>query len=160
MVSFITVDNNYTIGTNYAEMDPGFKVPSGNNAKIIVFINNYQLHPTAATVDWQIASPLTLNINGYQALSWPQAFDFKLLKFRLANSRNRRLPLGNFNWFKDKKAEFLDNKNAIISALKDSIVIAKVVLAPSTMDETPLITEITTSANQMVPWEFDLIKSA
>ena len=154
--SFIVFDNNYTIGTNYADIDPGFKVPPGNTAKIIEFINNYQLNQSADPVDWRIASPVTFNNDGYPILHWPPAFDLSYSNAGLQKAGSDGLPLGDLNWYPEKKAQYLANKSAIVAALKDSIVNAKAVYDPTTMENTPLIKDLTTSAKQIGSGQFNL----
>ncbi len=154
--SFITTDDNYTIGTNYAEMDPEFTVAPGNIDAVVEFINNYRLDQSADPVDWRIASPVTFDADGLPILSWPPAFDLSYSNSGLQTAGTDGYPLGDLNWFPEKKAQYLAEKDAIVAALQDSIVNAQAVYDPTTMDQTPLITEILTSAGHMVSGQFDL----
>ena len=138
--SFIIADANYTIGTNYAELDPGFAVPPGNTQAIVNYINGTWVDPTADWVDWRSPSPVTFNSDGLPVLSWPLAFDLSYENSNLQKAGTDGLPLGDLNWFPDKKAEFLANKGAIVTSLRDSIVNAMGVYDPTTMDATPMIT--------------------
>ncbi len=54
------------------------------------------------------------------------------------------LPLGDLNWFPDKKAEYLANRDAILDVIRDSMANATAVYDPETMDATPMITEFST----------------
>lgn len=148
--SFIVADDNYTIGTNYSQIDPGFKVGPGNVNKIVDFVNNLQRNPTADWVDWRITSPVSFDANGLPVLAWPPAFDLNYTNVGLQTAGTDGLPLGDLNWFPAKKAEYLAKKEAIITAIKDSMVNAKGVYNPATMDATPMITKITTSVQNPV----------
>jgi hypothetical protein len=147
--SFITIDNNYTIGANYAEIEPGFKVHPGNTSKIVDYINNYRTGQTSTWADWRIESPVTFNQEGYPVLNWPPKFDLSYTNAGLKTAGTDKLPLGDLNWFPDKKAEYTANREAFIAAIKDSMVNAKVVYDPATMEKTPLITEIITSLRKL-----------
>ena len=154
--SFIVTDNNYTIGANYADMDPGFKTGPGNLSKIVSWINNYHLNQSADFVDWRIASTVTFNNDGLPVLHWPPAFDLSYTNAGLQKAGTDGLPLGDLNWFPEKKAQYLANKSAIITALRDSMVNAKYVYDPATMDNTPLIKDLATSAKQIGSGQFNL----
>jgi hypothetical protein len=54
--SFIILDDNYTIGTNYAELDPEFTVHPGNTDSIVKHIYGHWIDPTGEWVDWRITS--------------------------------------------------------------------------------------------------------
>ncbi len=75
--SIILADDDYTIGTNYAEFDPEFATPPSNAAKLLEFTQAYWLDPTAEWVDWRIPSALTFDeTTGAPSLTgWPPAFD-------------------------------------------------------------------------------------
>jgi hypothetical protein len=68
------------------------------------------------------------------------------------------LPLGDLNWFPEKKAEFLANRDAYLTAIRDSMENAKVFYDPLTMDDTPMLNSIVTSVKQIsaVSGEFDM----
>jgi len=144
--SFIIADDNYTIGTNYAEMDPGFTVHPGNTAAVVNHINTYRTDPEGEWVDWRIESPVSYNEDGAPALSWPPAFDLSYSNTGLQTAGTDGLPLGDLNWFPAKKAEYLANRDAIMAAIRDSMVNATAVYDPLTMDDTPMMTEISVSA--------------
>lgn len=154
--SFIIADDNYTIGANYAEMDPGFTSHPGNTDAIVNYINGSWLDPTSEWVDWRTASPVTFNNDGLPVLSWPPAFDLSYSNEYLQTAGTDGLPLGDLNWFPDKKAEYLANKESIVASIRDSMVNAQAVYDPESMDETPMITATLTSFEQIVPGQFDL----
>ena len=142
--SFITTDDNYTIGTNYAGMDPGFTMHPGNTDSITAFLT-YHWFNTGDWPDWRIASPVTFDANSFPVLSWPPAFDLSYANVYMQTAGTDGLPLGDLNWFPAKKAEFLADRDAIVAAIRDSMVNAVAVYDPNTMDNTPMITPWATS---------------
>jgi hypothetical protein len=151
--SFILADNDYTIGANYAEMDPGFTMHPGNTQAIVNYINGSWIATDEDWSDWRIASPVTFGNDGFPVLSWPPAFDLSYSNSSLQTAGTDELPLGDLNWFPDKKAEYLAGKDAFIASIRDSMVNAQIVYDPLTMDQTPLITSIVSSTER-----FDLSK--
>ena len=149
--SFITIDNNYTIGTNYAEIDPEFTVHPGKTDSIVKWLDGQWINPTAGWPDWRITSPVSFGSNGFPVLSWPPAFDLSYANTYLQTAGTDGLPLGDLNWFPAKKVEFLANRGAIVASIRDSMINAQAVYDPLTMDNTPLITEATTSIGQELP---------
>ena len=55
--SIITEDNNYTIGTNYAEFDPGFATPPDNTDEMLGYMAAFW--GSTDWVDWRIPSPIS-----------------------------------------------------------------------------------------------------
>lgn len=151
--SFILADNDYTIGANYAELDPGFTMHPGNTQAIVNYINGSWIATDEDWSDWRVPSPVTFGNDGSPVLSWPPAFDLSYSNSSLQTAGTDELPLGDLNWFPDKKAEYIAGKDAFIASLRDSMVNAQVVYDPLTMDQTPLITSIVSSTEQ-----FDLSK--
>ena len=148
--SFVTTDDNYTIGTNYAELDPGFTMHPGNAEAIASYINSHWLAPTGDWIDWRVPPPVTFGEDGFPVISWPPAFDLSYSNEYLQTGGTDGLPLGDLNWFPEQKAEFLANRDAIVAAIRDSMVNAQAVYDPTTMDQTPLITEIPAEATTVV----------
>lgn len=146
--SFILTDNDYTIGTNYAELDPEFTMHPGNTGKVVDNINGQRINPDADWVDWRLPSAVTFD-NGQPILNWPPAFDLSYANEFLQSAGTDGLPLGDLNWFPDKKAEYEANKASIIASLRDSITSAVAVYDPNTMDDTPFITEGSVSTNEV-----------
>ncbi|MEZ4825602.1 MAG: hypothetical protein R3C61_04805 [Bacteroidia bacterium] len=106
MDSFITIDNNYTIGTNYAERDPGFTVHPGNTDSIVSYINSHWYNQSGTWPDWRVASPVAFDGNGLPVLTWPPAFDLSYSNTYMQTAGTDGLPLGDLNWFPDQKAAF------------------------------------------------------
>lgn len=150
--SFITTDDNYTIGTNYAEIEPGFTMHPGNTDSIVKYLDGHWLDPTLTWPDWRVTPPVSWDGGtGLPVLSWPPAFDLSYSHVGLQSAGTDGLPLGDLNWFPAKKAEFLADRDAIIASLRDSMVNALAVYDPTTMTNTPLITELNTSIEQELP---------
>jgi hypothetical protein len=147
--SFIIADDNYTIGTNYAEIDPEFTMHPGNTDKIVEYLSGHWSDGTVEWTDWRLPSPVTFGGDGLPVLSWPPAFDLSYSNVGLQTAGTDGLPLGDLNWFPDKKAEFSANREAIVAAIRDSIANATAVYDPNTMDKTPMITEITVGIEQV-----------
>ncbi len=149
--SFIIDDNNYTIGTNYAELDPGFTTPPDNLDSIVGYIDRHYNRVSDDWIDWRIPSPVSFDeATGAPSLSWPPAIDLTYSNSFLQSAGTDSLPLGDLNWFPDKKAEYLAEKDDILAALRDSMVNAVAVYDPLTMDETPLITEAPITSTEQV----------
>ncbi len=144
--SFIIADDNYTIGANYADMDPGFTMHPGNAQAIANHINGHWIEPTGDWVDWRIPSPVSWDESGLPALSnWPPAFDLSYSNTFLQTAGTDGLPLGDLNWFPDSKETFVADREAIVAAIRDSMTMAVEVYDPMTMDQTPLITPLTST---------------
>lgn len=157
--SFIIVDDNYTIGANYAEIEPDFTIPGGSVEATVQYNLAHYTDPTGEWPDWRIQSVVTFNDDGFPVLNWPVAFDLTYSNSFLQTAGTDGLPLGDLNWYPDKKAEYYANKDDILAALRDSTVNAKVFYDPLTMDNTPLITEAgVTSTNEIVdPSQLNLL---
>lgn len=149
--SFIVEDDNYTIGANYAELDPGFTMHPGNTDSIVNYINGSWIATGDDWTDWRIASPVTYGADGLPILAWPPAFDLSYTNNALQTAGTDSLPLGDLNWFPEKKAEYVAGRNGFIASLRDSINNATFVYDPLTMDQTPMITSIVSSTETFDP---------
>lgn len=145
--SFIIADDNYTIGANYADMDPGFTMHPGNAQAIASHINGHWIDPTSDWVDWRIPSPISFDESTQlpKYNSWPPAFDLSYSNTFLQTAGTDGLALGDLNWFPDDKAIFEADREAIVAAIRDSMTMAVEVYDPLTMDQTPLITPLTST---------------
>ena len=154
--SFIVADDNYTIGTNYAEIDPEFAMHPGKTDSIVKYLDYHWIDPTAEWPDWRVTPPVSFDEGGIPSLSWPPAFDLTYSNSFLQTAGTDGLPLGDLNWYPEQKAEFEANRETIVAALRDSMVNAQAVYNPDSMDSTPLITgdTITTSVAKVVSGEF------
>lgn len=142
--SFITADDNFKIGAYY-NIEPGFTTPIGNTPEIIANIEASYYGDDGTWADWRIESPVSYGDDGLPVLSWPPAFDLTYSHAGLMTAGTDGLPVGDLNWYPAKKAEYLAGRDDIIAALMDSMVNATVFYDPLTMDNTPVITEITVS---------------
>ena len=135
--SIVTADDDYTIGTNYAEFDPQFTQHPGNTDEIIGYINAFWTNTD--WVDWRIANPVDYNDGGQPVLNaWPPAFDLSYANEFLQTAGTDGLPLGDLNWYPEMKESYLANKDMHLAALRDSIDNAVAVYVPGS--PTPLIT--------------------
>ena len=147
--SFINFDDNFTIGANY-NIEPGFTTPPGNTPEIIANIEASYYGDDGTWADWRIESPVSYDEGGLPQLSWPPAFDLTYSHSGLLTAGTDGLPVGDLNWYPDKKAEYLANRDAILESLRDSMVNAQVFYDPETMDDTPMITELGVSIGSVV----------
>ena len=159
--SFVTIDNNYKIGTNYSEFEPSFTTPPDNQAKLLQFLDEYwySAHRGVDWPDWRVPSPVVWDTTtGIPSLTnWPPAFDLSYTNTYLQKAGTDGLPLGDLNWFPSKKAEFLTNKTAIIASLRDSISNATALYVPGSA--TPMITPNMVSVKQegsVIPQDYYL----
>jgi hypothetical protein len=141
--SCVTFDNNYRIGTNYSGFDPGFTTPPNNIDAMLQFIDGYWYVADQGVnwPDWRIQSVVTWDTTGptnLTVLHLPLAVDLSYSNTYLQKAGTDGLPLGDLNWFPDKKTEFINNHATIIAALQDSISNAKALYVPGS--PTPMIT--------------------
>lgn len=138
--SIVTRDNDYTIGTNYAEFDPGFATPPGNSDEVLDFTIAYWLDPTGDWVDWRLASPVSFDeTTGAPGLTaWPPAFDLSYSNTYLQTAGSDDLPLGDLNWFPEAKESYMANRDQHIATLRALKTSTEGVYVPGS--PTPLIT--------------------
>lgn len=127
--STILADNNFTIGKNYWQFDPRFINPPNNIDSMLAWLD-YHWFKGPVFRDWRIQPPVTYSADGQPVLHWPPQFNLKYTNDTLLTAGTDGLPLGDLNWFPDKKAIYLANKEQIIAALRDSMVNAKYVYIP------------------------------
>lgn len=150
--SFITTDDNYRIGANYSQIDPGFTTLLDNGAIIPDYLTNHYLNPEGDWPDWRITSPVSFGDDGTPALAWPPAFDLTYSNGAMQSAGTDGLALGDLNWYPEQLVDYNENRDAYIADLRDSMVNAAVYYDPTTMDNTPLITELSSSVyNQILP---------
>ena len=137
-------------------MDPMFTTHPGNLTEIVNSINGHYYAPTEEWVDWRIESPISYGDDGLPVLSWPPAFDLSYANAGLQTAGTDGLPLGDLNWFPDKKAEYLANREAILGVIRDSMANATGVYDPETMDKTPMVTEISVGIEQVSSESMDI----
>ncbi len=138
--STILADNNFRIGKNYWQMNPNFINPPKNIDSMLAWLD-YHWFKGPVFRDWRIQPPVTYDANGQPVLHWPPNFDLKYTNDTLLTAGSDGLPLGDLNWFPDKKAIYLANREQIIAALRDSMYNAKYVYIPGD------------SASALITWE-------
>jgi len=125
--STITADDNFTIGKNYWQFDPGFAM----NPTQIDSMNGWNLANWTEEdhyPDWRIPPPVEYD-DGVATLSnWPLNIDLSYTNDDLRGTDG--LPLGDLNWFPDAKADYLANRDTYIAALQDSMTAATFVYIP------------------------------
>ncbi len=127
--STIKADNNFTIGKNYWQFNPGFKMnPTKTDSMLGWDLANW----TSEThyPDWRITPPITWNSDGTPNMNWPPAFDLSYTNDTLLTAGTDGLPLGDLNWFPNAKATYMANRATYIAALKDSMTNATYVYNP------------------------------
>ncbi|MEZ4702400.1 MAG: T9SS type A sorting domain-containing protein [Rhodothermales bacterium] len=157
--SIVTIDDNYTIGTNYSEFDPGFASPPDNLDEVIGFTNGFWLDPLADWIDWRLPSPVSYDPDtGAPSLTaWPPSFDLNYSNAFLQTAGTDGLPVGDLNWFPDAKDSYYANRDMHIAALRDSIANAVAVYVPGS--PTPMITPSSVAVEDLggeIPAQFTL----
>jgi hypothetical protein len=147
--SFVTMDDDYRIGVNYIEFDPGFTTNPDNLTNQLVFLDEFWIETNRVVgewPDWRVESPVTYNEQGVPLLSWPPAFDLTYSNAFLQTAATDGLPVGDLNWFPEHKATYMANREAYVAALQDSIKNAKNIYGGTGSTggpTTPLLTPVT-----------------
>ena len=128
--STINADDNFTIGKNYWQFDPGFtndpsKIDSMQGWDLANWDPNETHYP-----DWRITPPITWNTDGTPNLNWPPDLDLTYSNTSLQNAGTDGLPLGDLNWYPNDKATYMANRAQYIAALQDSMTNATYVYVP------------------------------
>jgi len=119
--STINADNNFTIGKNYWQFDPGFTSnPSQIDSMLGWDLANWDTNVTYYP-DWRITPPVTWNQDGTPNFNWPPPFDLTYSNTYLQTAGTDGLPLGDLNWYPSAKATYLANRDQYIAALRDSM---------------------------------------
>ena len=130
--STINADNNFTIGKNYGDFNPGFVNDPSKIDSMLKWLDYYWLASQGNNVwpDWRIQSPVTYDQDGQPIKNWPPTFDLSYTNKYLLTAGTDGLPLGDLNWFPTQKATFLANRATYIAALQDSMTNATNVYVP------------------------------
>jgi len=160
--SFVLRDKNYRIGTNYLNFHPNFVKPAHNVDLLVAFTEAYWKPPAQQpTIPPDYRVPYIVNFTGEGApvCHWPLPFDLRYSNAKWLTGGSDGLPLGDLNWYPDKKAIYLANREQIIAALRDSMVNAKAIYKPPA--RTPFITPTTFVAgkNWTTPNQFNLAQN-
>lgn len=128
--STLREDNNFKIGKNYWQFDPKFTAAPNNVDSMLAWVKGFRgkTQPTNAP-NWRITPPITYN-NGNPVLTWPPPFNLTYTNDTLLKAGTDGLPLGDLNWFPDKKAIYMANRTKYIAALRDSMLNAKYLYVP------------------------------
>ena len=129
--STVEADENFTIGKNYWQIDPGFTTVPDNIDSMMSWVEGFWSDPQPTDApDWRITPPVTYDGDGNVVFSWPPAFDLSYSNTDMQASGTDGLPLGDLNWFPDKKTVYEANRDTYIAALQDSMVNATSVYIP------------------------------
>lgn len=128
--STILADNDFKIGKNYWQINPVFNTPPNNIDSMLAWVKGFRgpTQPTSAP-NWRITQPITY-VDGNPVLSWPPPFNLTYTNDTLLTAGTDGLPLGDLNWFPDKKAIYLANRDTYIAALRDSMLHATYLYIP------------------------------
>lgn len=128
--STIRADNNFKIGKSFWQIDPKFTKAPNNVDSMLAWVKGFRgkTQPTNAP-NWRITPPITYN-QGNPVLAWPPPFNLTYTNDTLLTAGTDGLPLGDLNWFPDKKAIYMTNRAKYIAALKDSMLNAKNLYVP------------------------------
>ncbi len=131
----ISNDNNFTIGKNYWQFNPGFT----NNPSKTDSMLAWDIYYWAGTLgitgptdwpDWRIQLVVDYDQNAQPVLNWPPAFDLTYSNSYLQTAGTDGLPLGDLNWYPSAKATYMANRDTYIAALRDSMTNATWVYTP------------------------------
>ena len=155
--SIVTMDDDYTIGTNYAEFDPEFTTPPGNAEAVLAFTVDYWVDDSPEWVDWRIPGAVSWNeTSGMPELTgWPPQFDLSYGNDFLQTAGSDGLPVGDLNWFPEAKESYYANRDMHIEALRALKTSDVGVYVPGS--PTPLITPTNVSVEDgELPSRFSL----
>jgi hypothetical protein len=125
----MTEDDNFTIGKNYWQFDPMFVNNTSNLEGMLAWDKYYWLKEDTWP-DWRVELVVDYDADGQPMLNWPPKFDLSYQNDTLLTGGTDGLPLGDLNWFPDKKATYLANRDQYLAALRDSMTNAKYVYIP------------------------------
>jgi hypothetical protein len=108
----ITMDNNFTIGKNYWQFDPKFTNNPSKVDSMLAWCNYYwagtlKISGITTWPDWRIQLVVDYDADAQPILNWPPTFDLSLTNDSLLTAGTDGLPLGDLNWYPDKKAKYL-----------------------------------------------------
>lgn len=160
--SFVVRDNNFKIGTNYLNFHPQFVKPAHNTDLLVQFTEAYWTpvaqQPTIPP-DYRVPYVVYFAADGTPQCVWPLPFDLRYSNTTWLTGGSDGLPLGDLNWYPDKKAIYLANRDKIIAALRDSMMNAKAIYKPPA--RTPFISPTTHVAGKdgSTPEQFSLAQN-
>jgi len=122
-------DDNFTIGKNYWQFDPMF---SNNPSQLDSMLawDNFYWNAGSNWPDWRAPLVVDYDANAQPVLNWPPTWDLSYTNDTLLTAGTDGLPLGDLNWFPDKKAMYEANRAQYITALQDSMTNATYVYTP------------------------------
>jgi hypothetical protein len=116
---YIALDDNWTIGDIIEGKDPQFSLFDSNSDSLIGFLKGYFANPPVIpAANWLTDYLVDWNEQGPYMKQWPLPFDLSYTNEELLTAASDGLPLGDLNWFPEKKAEYEANREAIVADLK------------------------------------------
>ena len=117
---YVALDDNWTIGDIIEGQDPQFTNFDSNIDSLKGFLDGYfSVPPVTPAPNWLTDYIVDWSETGPYMKQWPLPFDFSYSNSELMTSASDGLPLGDLNWFPEKKAEYLANRDDIVADLKE-----------------------------------------
>jgi hypothetical protein len=120
--SFEVADDNWNVDelTIYEGKDPQFTSPPNSNLNSMLgFLQDYWSNPPVTPpTDWLTGTTANWSPTGPVIEAWPLPFDLSYSNADLLTAGSDGLPIGDLNWFPEKKAEYLTNRDQIIADLR------------------------------------------
>ncbi|MDZ7723217.1 MAG: T9SS type A sorting domain-containing protein [candidate division KSB1 bacterium] len=115
---YVALDDNWTIGEIIEGKDPQFSLFDSNSDSLIGFLEGYfAIPPVIPAANWLSDYLVMWDENGPYMNQWPLPFDLSYSNPDLMTAASDGLPLGDLNWFPEKKAEYEANREAIVADL-------------------------------------------
>lgn len=116
---YVALDNDWTIGDLIEGKDPQFTDFDSNIDSLTAFLEGFfSVPPVTPAANWKTDYIVDWNENGPYMKQWPLPFELSYANEELMDAGSDGLPLGDLNWFPDKKAEYEANRDAIVADLK------------------------------------------
>ncbi len=108
----------------YMDTDPQFTTVLYNLDSLVQYTSDMRNPDVAVPADHTAGSTPIVDFStgqGYPIINWPIANDLTYANNALMTAGSDGLPLGDLNWYPDKKADWEANKDQYIAALHDII---------------------------------------
>ncbi len=143
--TFVVTDADYKIGPNYMDFNPGFTVAPTDVADLIAFLEAYWGEQPVDVPTYDVPALVTFGEDGLPVCNWPIQYDLSYANTTWQTGGTDGLPLGDLNWWPDKKADWVANREQYVAAMRDSVDNAKLIYLGD--GNLPLITPASTDIN-------------